>query len=368
MKRMFTIRFDVAGLVLCLMLLASTLVVAGDKPLLSTAIARAIDTNGVAAATRNFARNYERDKDRYVLDMKGIADLSNKYSRAKNYKAAAAVTEMAAPYIAKFTADALKAQAPKTAKRMEEMRRQRLAAQEKYRQRERKRREAFQKKHDVALTKPVPSESVSGAKPLINPNVEYSAVSYLDATNPGGRKFHSTLYISHAKKKARFENREKRHEPISIFRYDKRVMWLVHREKKRYEGVKLYQEFKLTGGMGIGSHIDNLMHARRALLSPKGLKNVGKETVNGQKTTHYYKKVRNRGYEEGHDIHHYWVSDDGILVRMKFTSVEVARTLDTRKIRRGRQTDNLFVPPADYRKAGTVINWKKEKRKLDAGL
>ena len=338
-----------------------------DKLLLSEAIANAIESKGAKAATREFAENYERDKDRYVLDMKGLSRLTNKYARAKNYEAVGAATEMAAPYIAKFTADAMNEQGPKTAKKMEEIRRQQLADQEKYRQQERQRREAFQEKHDVALNKPVPSENVSSAKPLINPDVEYSAVSYLDATNPGGGKFRSTLYISHDKKKTRFENREKRHEPISIFRYDKGVMWLVHREQKGYEGVKLYQEFKLTGGMGIGSHIDNLMYARHALLSPKGLKNVGKETVNGQNTTHYYKKVRNPGYEEGHDIYHYWVSDDGILVRAKLTSVEVAHTLDTRNIQRGRQTDDLFVPPADYRKAGNRINWKEEKRKLDAG-
>ena len=368
MKRIFTIRFDTTGLVLCLMLLVSTYAVAGDKPLLSEAIARAIDTKGPAAATREFTRNYEKDKDRYVVDMKGLSRLTNRYVQANNFEAVTAASQMAQPYLSRITADALRTQAPKMEKRMEEMRRRQLADQEKYRQQERQRREAFQKKHDVALNKPVPSRSVSGAKPLINPDVEYSAVSYLDATNPGGGKFRSTLYITHDKKKTRFENREKRHEPISIFRYDKRVMWLVHREQKGYEGVKLYQEFKLTGGMGIGSHIDNLMYARRALLSPKGLKNVGKETVNGQSTTHYYKKVRNLGYEEGHDIYHYWVSDDGILVRVKLTSVEVAHTLDTRNIQRGHQADGLFVPPADYRKAGTRINWKEEKRKLDAGL
>jgi len=250
---------------------------------------------------------------------------------------------------------------------MAEQKRIQKTRQEKYREQQKKGQQKLTAERDLAMKEPGSDAGHSGTEPLIDVNVEYSATSYLDATNPGGRKFKSILNINHGSMQTRFENKKKRHEPISIFRYDKGIIWLVHRETKRYAGVKLYQEFKLTTGMGIGSHIDHLMRARRILLSPRGLMDMGKETINDHRTTHYYKKIRNRGYEDGYDIYHYWVSENGILIKMQLSAPEVGYTLETRDIKLTGQEDSLFVPPEGYRKAGHRISWKEEKRKLDAG-
>lgn len=93
---------------------------------------------------------------------------------------------------------------------------------------------------------------------------------------------------------------------------------------------------------------------------------MGKETIDGHETTHYWKKVRNLGYEDGLDVTDYWVSDNGILIKMKLTVPEVSVILETRDIKLMGHVNNLFLPPPDYKKAGHRISWKAEKQKLDA--
>jgi len=356
----------VAGLILCMVLYYQADLIAGDKPLLSEAIAKEINTKGVAAATKQFASAYKTDKDQYTVDMEGISELGKKFMQENNFEAAGAVMQIAAPYMMMITLGAQDTYSAEMADQIAEEKHRQEDRQEQYQEQEKRSQEKLKAERDIAMKEPVSATSLTGTKPLIDLNVEFSAISYLDATNPGGRKYNSVLNINHGLKKTRFENKKKQHEPISIFRFDKGVIWLVHREKKRYAGLKLYQEFKLTTGMGIGSHVDHLMRARSTLLSPKGLKDMGKETINGHRTTHYYKKISNLGYEDGYDTYHYWVSDKGILIKMQLSAPEVGYTLETRDIKLTRQADGLFVPPDDYRKAGHRISWKEEKRKLDA--
>ena len=73
--------------------------VAQDKPLLSEEIRKMIDANGVEAAKKQFEEQYEKDKDRYNVDMEGIEALSNRYIQAGNYEAAGAVMEIATPFM-----------------------------------------------------------------------------------------------------------------------------------------------------------------------------------------------------------------------------------------------------------------------------
>lgn len=73
--------------------------VAQDKPLLSEAIRKMIDANGVEAAKKQFAEQYEKEKDRYNIDMEGIEALSNRYIQAGNYEAAGAVMEIVTPFM-----------------------------------------------------------------------------------------------------------------------------------------------------------------------------------------------------------------------------------------------------------------------------
>jgi hypothetical protein len=49
------------------------------------------------------------------------------------------------------------------------------------------------------------------------------------------------------------------------------------------------------------------------------------------------------------------------------TSGITGYTIENRDVKLASQSDTLFVPPADYKKAGNIINWRQEKQKLDAG-
>jgi len=358
----------VVTLSLCLILISLSLsfptqLIADDKPLLSEAIAKEIDAHGVADATEKFAKAFEKDKDAYTVDMDGIANLGTKYMQANNFEASGAVMQIAAPYMQTAIKSMTRQYSSAMSKTMDEKVAEEKVQKKKYLKRERERQKQLdrEQKRDLSAAKGEPE-----GKPLINENISYSATSSLVATNPDGRRHSSTLSINHTPRKVRYAKPETRSEPVSIFRYDKGVLWLVHPEHKGYEGVKLYQEFKLTSGKGINGHIDTLLFARKALLSPKGLINLGKKTVDGHSVTHYYKKERNLGYEYGNNSYDYWVDDNGIMVKMQIIAPEVSRTLQTRDIKLSSQDKMLFVPPADYRKAGHIISWKDEKQKIDA--
>lgn len=85
-------------LILSLMI-ATSLVLAQDKPLLSEAIKNAIDTQGIEAAKKHFTEIYESKKDNYKIDMKGISNLSSAYIKDGNYQAGSAVMEIASPFM-----------------------------------------------------------------------------------------------------------------------------------------------------------------------------------------------------------------------------------------------------------------------------
>lgn len=202
--------------------------------------------------------------------------------------------------------------------------------------------------------------------PITDPEVEYSAASYFKAKNPGGAGYKNTLNINYAPNMIRFSNPASKHEPVVIFRYDKRVIWLVHPEMRGYEGVKLYQEFKLTSGMGINSHIDQIMRTEAALKSPGKLANLGEENIDGHTCTHYQMRKPNIENPDESFVTDYWISDQKILVKMQYSGAEVSGVLETKDIKFGKQSEDLFNPPPDYKKGGARISWKEEKQKLDA--
>ena len=86
-------------LVIFVYLLAPAFLTAQEKPLLSVAIKKEINTNGIEAAKKHFAKEYKSNKNGYNVDMKGISSLATEYSQAKNYTAASAVMEIASPYM-----------------------------------------------------------------------------------------------------------------------------------------------------------------------------------------------------------------------------------------------------------------------------
>lgn len=207
---------------------------------------------------------------------------------------------------------------------------------------------------------------ISREKPGTDSDVEYSATSYFQAKNPGGAGYKNTLNINYAPDMIRFSNPKLKHQPVVIFRYDKEVIWLVHPEMRGYEGVKLYQEFKLTSGMGINSHIDQIMRTEAALKSPGELVNLGEENIDGHICIHYQMRKSNPDDPNDVFVTDYWISDKGILIKMQYSGSEASGVLETKEIKFGKQPDALFNPPPDYKKAGTHISWKEEKQKLDA--
>jgi len=86
-------------LVILVTILAPAFLTAQEKPLLSEAIKKVIDTNGIEAAKNHFADEYKLDKNHYKVDMKGVSSLAAEYSKTKNYAAAGAVMEIASPYM-----------------------------------------------------------------------------------------------------------------------------------------------------------------------------------------------------------------------------------------------------------------------------
>lgn len=86
-------------LAIVIFLAIPAMLTAQDKPLLSEAIREVIDTQGIEAAKKHFAEQYELQKDAYEIDMKEISELGNSYVNAGNYEAASVVMEITLPFM-----------------------------------------------------------------------------------------------------------------------------------------------------------------------------------------------------------------------------------------------------------------------------
>lgn len=82
-----------------ILVVSSFLLLAQDKPLLSEAIQKAIDTKGIETAKKHFAESYESQKDFYIIDMNGIYTLSNSYMQNGKTEEAGTVMEIASPFM-----------------------------------------------------------------------------------------------------------------------------------------------------------------------------------------------------------------------------------------------------------------------------
>jgi hypothetical protein len=337
-------------IVLFLLCWAPASLLAAGKPLLSEAIDSAFRSHGVTAAVSRFEAEHAADPQGYVIDGPGLSELARKYLAANDFEAAGAVGGIAGLYIGGEVAANLR-ESPAPRKNTAPV-------------------ESAPSRTRDPEPRQVPSASMQAERSsqptasIIRSDVAYSAVSLMEATNPGGSRFRSEMKMFHAPGMTRYESVGSRDDPVRIYRYDKGVIWLVHPEQRGYEGVKLYQEFPLTTGMGLGAHLDQLMRARRELDAPKGLVPSGQDTVEGRPAQLYERRARTPG--GGDDVYRYWVSPDGLMVRMEYVGAESRYSLLTRTIQLGPQAATLFVPPDGYKKAGNRINWKEEKRKLDA--
>lgn len=96
---------------------------AQDKPLLSEAIREVIDTQGIEAAKKHFAEQYELQKDAYEIDMKEISELGNSYVNAGNYEAASVVMEITLPFMQDMYTSQMSGQSNVMAQQQAEMER-----------------------------------------------------------------------------------------------------------------------------------------------------------------------------------------------------------------------------------------------------
>ncbi len=207
---------------------------------------------------------------------------------------------------------------------------------------------------------------ISAAQWLPDNNVEYSATSYLESWGPGASSYQSALTIHQAPQMLRFQSPDNKQAITRIFRSDKNIVWIVHPENRLYPGVRKYQEVRLGDGTGFDSHIDNLMRAFTALKNHDGLKNLGKETVAGIATTHYQERDPVPWLSHEFVVTNYWVSDSGVLMKVNVSGPDISSTIEMQDIQFEKQPADLFVPPPGYEKAGQMINWAEEARKLDA--
>ncbi len=206
----------------------------------------------------------------------------------------------------------------------------------------------------------------STAESLLDADAEYSATSYLESTGPGALRYQHVMTIRQAPGMVRFQPPESKGQATLIFRYDKSIVWAIIPENRLYPGVKKYQEFKLKGGTGFDSHIDSLMRAYAALKTLDGLTDLGKETVAGYTSTHYQKRDPVPWLTDEFVVTDYWVSDSGVLLKVTASGPDVSSSMETKDIQFAKQPEYLFVPPPGYEKAGHIMNWDEEQKKLDA--
>jgi hypothetical protein len=125
----------------------NTSMVAQDKPLLSEAIRKAIDTKGIEAAKTQFAGMDQSQRDSYNVDMKAISELTNEYVQAGNMEAAGAISEISAPFLQDMITKSMNQYAPELSERMKEQqaeKEQRAKEREEERKQQRKQQQQEQ--------------------------------------------------------------------------------------------------------------------------------------------------------------------------------------------------------------------------------
>jgi hypothetical protein len=96
---------------------------AQEKPLLSEAIHKAIDTKGIEAAKKQFAKMDQSQRDGYNIDMQGVSALTNEYMQAGNMEAAGAVSEISAPFIQDMISKSMDKYSPGFSEKIKEQQR-----------------------------------------------------------------------------------------------------------------------------------------------------------------------------------------------------------------------------------------------------
>lgn len=103
---------------------------AQDKPNLSDSIREMIDIQGAEAAKKHFSSMELSERDQYNVDMERISELTNTYIEAEDYVAAAALSEIAAPFIHDTITKSIEELSPEMAEMMQQRNEQRQTERE----------------------------------------------------------------------------------------------------------------------------------------------------------------------------------------------------------------------------------------------
>ena len=117
---------------------------AQDKPLLSEAIRKAIDSKGIEAAKKQFAEMDQSQREKYNIDMQGISELTNAYVQAGNMEAAGAISEISAPFLKDMITKTMNQYSPELSEKMKEQQQAEKEQKAKEREEEREHQEQEQ--------------------------------------------------------------------------------------------------------------------------------------------------------------------------------------------------------------------------------
>lgn len=95
--------------------------IAQDKVLLSEAIQKELNAEGVEGAKKYFDEQFETNKNSYEVDMKGISELSSKYANDGEIELSGAVMDIAMPFIQDAMSNQMSQSSNEDARKLAEM-------------------------------------------------------------------------------------------------------------------------------------------------------------------------------------------------------------------------------------------------------
>lgn len=175
------------------------------------------------------------------------------------------------------------------------------------------------------------------------PDVEYSA-NWTIQTSQGA--FSNKVY--NAAKKERREMEQGGQKMVMISRRDKQLVWMLMPQQGMY--MEMRTDEKGVPQMPMAKQDDPADLDRYEWQQTK----VGSETVNGVATTKYKVKMIDKKKPGNTMDGHYWLSKDGIMIRLDATSVDEKNKnhvrIDVTDLKLGKQDQALFEVPANLQK------------------
>ena len=166
---------------------------------------------------------------------------------------------------------------------------------------------------------------------LPEPKADFSADSVLQTT-----ALQVTSKVFYSPGMERREHRTPAGTQIIIVRHDKKLIWVLLPEQKRYIETALPETQAVAGNLPPGSKVDK--------------SKIGAEVVNGVPTDKYRVAITQPGGATLKGI--MWTSPDDIIVKMQVNTAARGSNMDLRlelrNLQRGKQDPQLFAIPSGY--------------------